>query len=105
MSEKIIGRVEEQIILEELFNSKKAEFLAIYGRRRIGKTMLIRVFFEGKNAIFLNTIGTLQGSMKQQIDNFVEQVGEAFYQGAQLKSGKNWNESFKVLNDAIKAKK
>ncbi len=103
MSEKIIGREVEQAILEELFNSKKAEFLAIYGRRRIGKTMLIRVFFKEKNAIFLNTTGTLQGSMKQQIDNFMEQIGEAFYQGAQLKSGKNWSETFKILNDAIKA--
>ena len=103
MVEKIIGREEEQAILEELFNSKKAEFLAIYGRRRIGKTMLVRVFFESKSAIFLNTTGTLHGSMKEQIDNFTQQIGEAFYQGAQLKSGKNCNESFKILNDAIKA--
>lgn len=31
MSERIIGREEEPIILEELFNSKEAEFLSIYG--------------------------------------------------------------------------
>lgn len=103
MAEKIIGRDEEQAVLKELFNSKKAEFLAIYGRRRIGKTMLIRVFFEDKGTIFLNTTGALRGSMREQIDNFTQQIGEAFYQGAQLKSGKDWSETFKILNDSIKA--
>ena len=103
MSEKIIGRETEQTILEMLFNSKKAEFLAIYGRRRIGKTLLIRSFFSKKKAIFLNTTGTLRGSMKDQINHFMQQMGEAFYQGASLKGGKNWHETFKLLNDAIKA--
>lgn len=42
MLEEIIGREEEKTILKELLASKKAEFLAIYGRRRVGKTMLIR---------------------------------------------------------------
>jgi AAA+ ATPase superfamily predicted ATPase len=104
MLEKIIGREEERAMLEKLLNSKQAEFLAIYGRRRVGKTMLIRGFFkEKKGIIFLNTTGTLQGSMRDQIDNFTQQVGAAFYQGAQLKNGKNWNETFKTLNDAIKS--
>ena len=102
MIEKIIARKEEQAILEEIFSSKTAEFLAIYGRRRIGKTILIRYFFEEKDAIFLNTTGTLHGSMSEQINNFTQQIGETFYQGAQLKKGKNWNETFKILNDAIR---
>ena len=36
----MIGRKEEIGILEDLLNSKKPEFLALYGRRRIGKTYL-----------------------------------------------------------------
>ena len=42
---KIIGRVEEQEKLRMLLNSKKAEFVVVYGRRRIGKTFLIKEFF------------------------------------------------------------
>ena len=39
--ETIIGRQTELRILERLYHSKKAEFLALYGRRRIGKTFLV----------------------------------------------------------------
>ena len=38
----IVGRKEEQRQLNELYESGKAEFLAVYGRRRVGKTFLIR---------------------------------------------------------------
>ena len=41
----IIGREEEQRKLQKIFDSKEAEFVAVYGRRRVGKTYLIRNFF------------------------------------------------------------
>lgn len=37
----IIGRKEEINILERRYNSKKSEFIAIYGRRRVGKSFLV----------------------------------------------------------------
>ena len=40
----IIGRKEEIALLQKLYDSKQAEFLAIYGRRRIGKTYLVTEF-------------------------------------------------------------
>ena len=40
--EKIVGRKEEQKVLDQLLTSEKPEFLAVYGRRRVGKTFLIR---------------------------------------------------------------
>ena len=46
-SEKIVGRQEEQKTLQKCFESPKAEFVAIYGRRRIGKTFLVKQFFKG----------------------------------------------------------
>ena len=39
--EALVGRNEEIELLNELVGSKKAELLAIYGRRRVGKTFLI----------------------------------------------------------------
>jgi AAA+ ATPase superfamily predicted ATPase len=40
--EKIIGRKIEQSLLENIIESEEAELLAVYGRRRIGKTYLVR---------------------------------------------------------------
>ena len=45
MSEVIIGRKAEQEILCQRIESKSPELIAIYGRRRIGKTYLVRQYF------------------------------------------------------------
>jgi len=42
--QNIIGRKQQIETLNEFFSSKRAEFLAIWGRRRIGKTYLVRKF-------------------------------------------------------------
>ncbi len=41
----MIGREREVKELEKLYNSNKTELVAIYGRRRVGKTFLINQFF------------------------------------------------------------
>lgn len=46
MRSLIVGRKEEQAVLEELYNSDESHLLAVYGRRRVGKTFLIREYFE-----------------------------------------------------------
>lgn len=98
---KIIGRKKEQNILENIFRSEKAEFLAVYGRRRVGKTYLIQHFFESKKTILFNVTGSLNTPMTEQIDNFTSQLGEVFYGGAQIIREKNWNKSFQLLTEAI----
>lgn len=65
---EIIGRKEEISILKKLASSKQAELLAVYGRRRVGKTYLIRSFFE-KQVVFEFT-GVHNASLKQQLENF-----------------------------------
>ncbi|MEM2897121.1 MAG: ATP-binding protein, partial [Candidatus Bathyarchaeia archaeon] len=44
MIDKFINRKNEMKVLEERFNSDKPEFIVIYGRRRVGKTELIKNF-------------------------------------------------------------
>lgn len=46
----IIGRKVEMATLDRLFKSKKSEFVAIYGRRRVGKSYLVSEFFRDKIA-------------------------------------------------------
>jgi uncharacterized protein len=61
----IRGRAKEQAILNKLFKSKNPEFLAVYGRRRIGKTFLIREFFKNKG-IYLEITGSNKSSKSSQ---------------------------------------
>ena len=49
---EIIGRDIEQATLNNLYHSGKSEFIAIYGRRRIGKTFLIREMFKDRFAFY-----------------------------------------------------
>ena len=43
----IIGREREQDILKSSMHSKKSEFIVLYGRHRVGKTFLIKEFYNG----------------------------------------------------------
>ena len=45
---KIIGREKEMQTLAESMKSERSEFVAVYGRRRIGKTFLIKEYFNNK---------------------------------------------------------
>lgn len=47
---KIVGRKAEQAALKEYSLSDRAEFVAVYGRRRVGKTFLIREYFNNQFA-------------------------------------------------------
>lgn len=49
---KIIGRREEIKEINRSYHSKEAEFVIVYGRRRVGKTFLIREFFHDTKVTF-----------------------------------------------------
>lgn len=42
MAEQVFGREQETKLLREYLESDRSEFIALYGRRRVGKTFLIR---------------------------------------------------------------
>ena len=52
MANQIIGREKELKILDKMMASDSAEFLAVYGRRRVGKTYLIYEYLKKKHRIF-----------------------------------------------------
>lgn len=85
-----------------MLHSDKSEFLALYGRRRVGKTFTIRDHFENKkDVIFFDVTGSKDSLMMEQIINFTDRLGKIFYNGARLAQEKNWNATFKLLTDAI----
>jgi hypothetical protein len=98
---KIIGRQEEQRELTEIFNSKKAEFVVVYGRRRIGKTFLIEHFFKTKKCLYFHVTGVQDGLLKEQLTEFAKAIGKTFYSGATIASATTWMKAFDELNNAI----
>jgi AAA+ ATPase superfamily predicted ATPase len=64
----IVGRKEYLQTFQELYNSEKSEFVAVYGRRRVGKTFLIRSAYEDKFTFQIT--GLSNATMAQQITNF-----------------------------------
>ncbi len=102
MAQVLIGREREQHILAQCLSSDMPEFIAIYGRRRVGKTFLVRTFFEGKDGvIFFDVMGAKATPLKAQIRHFTKRLGEVFYRKARLVASKNWDETFEVLTEAI----
>lgn len=99
--EKIVGRKQEIRILQRLYQSNKAEFLAIYGRRRIGKTFLIHQFFKD-TGIYFEVTGSRKASKAEQLANFYREFVALFKQETEIqKVPKSWDEAFHQLKEAI----
>jgi uncharacterized protein len=64
----IIGRKKEILQLESILKSKKSEFLTVYGRRRVGKTFLLREFFD--YTFDFQMAGLANANTSQQLFNF-----------------------------------
>lgn len=97
--DQIFARSKELKLLESLYLSGKAEFLTVYGRRRVGKTFLIREFFKKKGLYFALT-GIKNASPTKQLKNFAFEY-ERVFNLEQLPSPKNWQEAFIHLTKAI----
>lgn len=65
---KLIGRKEEQHNLKSYLSANNSEFVAVYGRRRVGKTFLIREFFNNKFDFQLTGLANV--GTKEQLINF-----------------------------------
>lgn len=100
-SEKVVARQEETKILEDLFNSHKAEFLGIYGRRRVGKTYLIRNFFKKKKCYFFNSTGIYNAPIDRQLSEFIKEISRVFFENIELKEKNNWFDTFELLTESL----
>ena len=98
---KIIGRHAEIAELTEAFNSSNAEFIAVYGRRRVGKTFLITNYFRTKINVYFQMTGIYKGSLKKQLARFAKEIGGTFYNGASIQAPTNWMDAFEELTHAI----
>lgn len=68
MKNNIIGRKSEQDTLARIYESRQSEFVAVCGRRRVGKTFLVREYFEQE--MVFQTSGLAGGNTQEQLKNF-----------------------------------
>ncbi len=98
---KLIGRNREIEKLTRLVNSPKPEFLAIYGRRRVGKTYLVREHFD--NQFDFYATGLAKGNTKQQLTNFSIFLNNHFSESNAVPD--NWLLAFNLLIKALEKTK
>lgn len=103
MKTVIVGRHKERQELEFAYNSNDAEFIAVYGRRRVGKTYLIKNHYKQKACIFFHVTGIKDAQRKIQLKQFSKILGETFYNNAAMKVSENWMIALEELTKAIKA--
>ncbi len=64
----MVGRENERTLFQNILKSGSSEFVAVYGRRRVGKTYLIREVFN--NNFHFHLTGMAKASLRQQLMNF-----------------------------------
>jgi AAA+ ATPase superfamily predicted ATPase len=101
MSKDIIGRREERKLLKKRLSSKEAEFIALYGRRRVGKTYLIKHAIEDVNARCIEVTGLKDGTLKDQLDIFMRAFEKTFQPAFPIATPTSWIKAFDMLTRAI----
>lgn len=94
----IIGRNREIQILRAAAEDRESHFIAVYGRRRIGKTFLIREVY-GYRFTFQHA-GLADGNLKEQLFAFDASLKDAGMDPG--KPSRNWAEAFEKLKDLIR---
>lgn len=95
--ENLTGRKSEIKILTDALKSTQAELIAIYGRRRVGKTYLIRSVYE--HQMIFEFTGANGVSLEIQLENFALTVQTAFRLNLTVPMAipKNWMQAFRML--------
>lgn len=96
---RLIGRKKEIEQLKALRQSNESELVAITGRRRVGKTFLVKKAFEN-DIIFLFT-GQKSSSTAQQLENFKDKLQEYYSTDFNLAIPATWSAAFKELRKYI----
>lgn len=96
-NEAIIGRTFEQKLLKDYYDSTKSELVAVYGRRRIGKTHLIKMFFHEKFDFWFT--GIYDAKKTDLLKQFGMELSKCT--GKKTKTPKDWFEAFNALSEYL----
>ena len=93
----LIGRLEEQRELQRYCESAEAEFVAVYGRRRVGKTYLVRRFVDERFAF--HATGVAGGRKTAQLRGFNTTLKRFGCKG----TAKDWFDVFEQLRGLLES--
>ena len=98
----IIGRKTEINELNRIMESTSPEFVMVYGRRRVGKTFLIREYFANRFSFYAT--GIAQGTLQEQLMNFKLTLSAT---DASIANNniRNWFEAFEALSRHLEKSK
>lgn len=97
MAEKlIIGRKREIELLNRYVESDEAEFIAVFGRRRVGKTYLVKSLFLKDFSFYMT--GLANSDLKNQLKNFCDAFSQYFSKKVKVR---DWFEAFALLRDEL----
>ncbi len=95
---EIIGRKNQKKRLKHLVESQNSEFVAVYGRRRTGKTFLIRSYFKGEFSFY--TSGLNDDRLIVQLAGFHSSLRQSpYYEESDMP--KSWIEAFDQLKSLL----
>ena len=98
---QIIGRTKEQETLREAYQAEESLFVVVYGRRRVGKTFLVRETFADKMDFYAT--GVNQENKKVQLEYFCHALCR--YSETPIIMPKNWLEAFASLISILETSK
>ncbi|MBK8623357.1 MAG: AAA family ATPase [Saprospiraceae bacterium] len=94
MDTKLIGRVKELGEISKYHSEKRSHFVAVYGRRRVGKTFLIRKAFDDQFTFY--TTGIARGSLKEQLATFTLAL-KKYFKDETISMPNTWIDAFAIL--------
>lgn len=100
MTNQLIGRKEEQRILSKALESNEAEMVAVIGRRRVGKTFLIKKTYSEQ--IVFEITGAQNAPLEEQLNNFREELMQFAKPDLPIKQPENWPDAFFLLRSYLK---
>jgi uncharacterized protein len=98
----ILGREEEKSILDDISTSDKAELVAVYGRRRVGKTYLIKTYLAKQ--INFHYSGLHGVETEVQLQRFTQAMSKQLNAGVALKLPADWFAAFDMLQALLQKK-
>ena len=94
-----VGRTAEITTLHSLFNSAQAELVALIGRRRVGKTYLVKNAY--KEQFSFHITGVKNATKKEMIKAFVTKIEELSGSKLPLAVPDNWLDAFRILKNYL----
>ncbi len=95
MQQPLVGRQQELAVLEKAWQSNEAELVAVFGRRRVGKTFLVRAAYASK--IGFEMTGIQNGSVREQLQHFTDRLNYHARAMLPFSAPLNWQEAFQML--------